>query len=416
MHMFSREARIELEDGILWYIVEGTYKNCSMDVIKINERGESWTRNIQHFGWYGWRMGVPGEKEPDHYNYGYKVGGGFHWDVDPWHRENKWVGLGVTGGEVTESEISLILNKYPKFKWLLAKTKIRSRSFLFRMLSNWSKNALATESLIEIGCSNIAMDGRMPRLRDPKMVMKFINEHEGERDFGLNEIFGVRKYGCSIEDYQDWRSFVSSNRWGGKMSYLEYRYCKENNVTTGEYKDYRGMVGTAGHDFSDAYWHYPKNFKRLHDRVMRECEAIRKAKEAAEAEKQKKQLAKAERKYVKVASKYAKMVMYRDGLKFYVPQKVQDYIDQAEALKQCLVACNYMQKMTERKDKHIMVFVSKGGKPWATAELLKYRGKEYTIGQFNRSQRDINHHADAHEISLLKAWCHKFGFPIKETA
>lgn len=149
---------------------------------------------------------------------------------------------------------------------------------------------------------------------------------------------------------------------------------------------------------------------------MRECEAIRKAKEAAEAEKQKKQLAKAERKYVKVASKYEKMVMYRDGLKFYVPQKVQDYIDQAEALHQCLVTCNYMQKMTVRKDKHIMIFVSKGGKPWATAEIMKYRGKEYTIGQFNRNQRNINHHADAHEITLLKSWCRKFGFPLKESA
>lgn len=359
-------------------------------------------------------MGIPGETEPKHERYGYQCGGGFKWETEPWQKlTNKWVGLGMGNTKASDSDLTTIIAKYPKFKWLLAKTKYRTLAHLFRLLPNWSKNALATEALVELGEFNVAMDMRMPRLREPKAVMDFVRNNPNS---GLNEFFGTRKYGCSVQDYEEWRRYVAGSRYGIRLTFREYMYCEERDVSISEYADYRRMAANAGHDFTEDYWLYPKDFKTLHDRVMRECEAIRKAKEAAEAEAKRKKRAKDEKRYSKVAKEYAKMVMYRDGLKFFVPQKIQDYIDQAKALHQCLVACEYTKKMVEKKGKYVMVFVTKHGKPYATAELLRYSGKGFKIGQFNRNQKEAKFHADEHEVALLKSWCRKFGLPLKESA
>ena len=414
MHRFAREGRIENQGGMLWYIVAGTYKNCTMDVLKINERGESWTRNICHFGISGWLMGVDGEKEPVHYNSGYKVGGGFVWELEPWTKQNNWVGLDMAWNDADEKDISAIIGKYPKFKWLLKKYACRKLPMLFRLIPNWSKNPFVVESLLESHYFSIARDLRLPKLRNPKAVMEFIQENNDV--CFLDTVFGVKKYGCSVNEYNSWRDYVKENRWSSKISFDEWKFIKENRIDDKEYKDYRVMAQRAGHNFAEKYWHYPKNFKRLHDRVMRECEAIRKAEEAAKAESKKKELAKEERRYIRVVRKYAKMVMYRDGLKFYVPQSVQEFLTQADVLNQCLISCDYMKKVADRKGNHIMVFVSKNGKPWATAELVKNHSKNYEIGQFNRDQNDTNHKADGHEMALLKAFCKKFGFPIKKAA
>lgn len=74
-----------------------------------------------------------------------------------------------------------------------------------------------------------------------------------------------------------------------------------------------------------------------------------------------------------------------DGYEIYIPSSVEDIEEQANALNQCLITCDYDKKMA--RGQTILVFMRKENKPIATCEIDK--GK--IIKQFYANEAHRNH-------------------------
>ena len=86
--------------------------------------------------------------------------------------------------------------------------------------------------------------------------------------------------------------------------------------------------------------------------------------------------------YLKAIKKWLGSEQTIDGFTIYVPDDVLDIKFQAEYLHQCLISCDYISKVINQRC--VLVFIRKGNKPIATAELLN--GNK--IGQFYANELD----------------------------
>ena len=216
----------------------------------------------------------------------------------------------------------------------------------------------------------------------------------------------MRKFGVEWEVIKQYRYKIHRHNY---VSFEEWRYLQGKPKYQDEYfyNDYRKKCKEVGHDFKDPYWHFPKNLKKQHDKVMKEValkraaeEAIRRAKAAEEKARKEKERATIYTKFVKMMAKYIGRLT-EGAIEVFVPKSVELVQKQAKDLHQCLIAADYISKIVAKKC--LLVFLYKDGKPYATAEL-RTKGRKFELGQFNRNQQKKEIHATEADKEILMKW------------
>ena len=394
---FVRSERIELVDGMLWRYIYCEGKKPEFLVAKVCEDGKQMSRNIEYCGMYGWRYIEPGRDYRDYY-------GKFVAKVDEWgdftpSLDNFCIEF------PSEKDKKTILSKYPDFKWVLKKTDW-SITQIFKALTLWKKEARLMDTLCSIGCQDLALNGSFYKAVDRWDIVKWLSHNEQHRRKSLEDIRLMRKFGVEWEVIKQYRYKIHRHNY---VSFEEWRYLQGKPKYQDEYfyNDYRKKCKEVGHDFKDPYWHFPKNLKKQHDKVMKEValkraaeEAIRRAKAAEEKARKEKERATIYTKFVKMMAKYIGRLT-EGAIEVFVPKSVELVQKQAKDLHQCLIAADYISKIVAKKC--LLVFLYKDGKPYATAEL-RTKGRKFELGQFNRNQQKKEIHATEADKEILMKW------------
>lgn len=395
MHKFERTERLVIDRGVLCRVVTAhgivKGKTYHLDVAKIYEDGRQLSRNIEHQPIAGWTVGWPGEKYRERW-------GGFPWvqKLQPWQKSYTGL-LNLCWQSPSESDKAVFLKKYPEFRWIFAKSDLSTRDY-FHLLPYWKKYPHGTEMLLANGYVRLALDGRLWHAKDKKPVLEWIRKNPGTWNPHLDGVRCCIRFGCT---YDEWRQYYAQQYRKCRVDYDVFHWLesRRNASYSGMrlYRDYEEMAKEAGHDMSESYWRFPKNLKKAHDKVMLEVSNIRAAKKAEEMREK-------EALYVEAIRKWnGKEISLGNGMHVYVPTTVEDIVKQAEALKQCLIAGDYIGKVIDGRC--VLVFVRYRNKPLATAEILP-GGK---LGQFYGMEADREHCAPTKKAAeALNAWQQKF--------
>ena len=402
MHKFDREERVILENGTLCRVVTaigtGKFKGKRLVAAKIYEDGRMLFRNIDCRMYAGWCISWPGvEYDEDYYNYSY-VG-----KLEKFQETTADIS-GCSLEKPTDEDKAAYIGKYPGFRWVIAKSDLTNLDY-FHLLPYWKRHPHEIELLLANGYTRLALDGRLWHATEAtrRAVLGWLrsNREEGFSNFKLDGILCCIKYGCT---YAQWYEYnIETNRYT-RVDYDVYRWLKENIKRNHslysklrQYRDYAKMAKEAGHDMNDRYWRFPKILKRAHDKVMRECGNIRAMKKAEELRQKGEMYAKAVSKWI------GKNIVIGNGWRVYVPESTEDIVKQAEALKQCLVSCDYIGKCI--KGQCVLVFVRYRDRPVATAEILP-DGK---LRQFYGNEANRNSCAPTKAAKeAMAAWQAKF--------
>lgn len=411
MHKFDCKERVVLENGVLCRVVTacgtGKFEGRSMDVAKIYEDGRQLCRNIDLLPIAGWCIEWPGEKYRPSYGYGC-LGESYKADLRPFRKPYGDIS-GCSWGRPDETSKAAYIAKYPEFRWILAKSELSNTAY-FHLLPYWKKYPREIELLLAAGYRTLALDGRLWNATDAsrKAVLGWLRAHRAEVDYpSLDGIRCCIRYGCTYEQWCEYHAEITRNT---RVDYDVYRWLKDtikrNRSLWAEllqYRDYADMAKEAGHDLRDRYWRFPKSLKRAHDKVMAEVANIR-AMQKAEELRQK------GIKYLAAVKKWVgKEMTLGNGWHVYVPESTEDIVRQAEALKQCLVAADYIGKCIDGKC--VLVFVRYRERPVATAEILP-GGK---LGQFYGNEADRSRCAPTDgAVRAMAAWQAKF-IKVKKT-
>lgn len=267
---------------------------------------------------------------------------------------------------ISSDEREMIERRYPGFRWFMAKILDRRPGVtcceVFEYLKAWllwpECERLYNAELYKL-CTNRAF--AQASYREQVRIAAYMKAHPEIKDPGLGEIRQIMKNGWTQDEY----GFVKRYRVDDAMlRYLKAQlrkgtiFMEEYSLEAlyGIYKDYIGMAEECGHDTADAYWKYPGDMRKAHDKVMKESKS---QKAARLQEKQKK--------YADAVKKFIGKVLKDGNIEIFVPGDVKDIVDQATELHQCLVSADYIGKVIDRDC--LLVLIHNAGKPLATAEI-----------------------------------------------
>lgn len=267
---------------------------------------------------------------------------------------------------ISAEEREMVERRHPEFRWLMAKILDRrpgvSCCEVFEYLKAWllwpECERLYNAELYKL-CTSRAF--ARASYREQVRIAAYLKAHPEINDPGLGEIRQIMKNGWSQDEYNVVKRYRIDD---AMLRYLKSQLRKGTifreeyslEALYGIYDDYIQMAKECGHDMADAYWKYPSDLRKAHEKVMMES-AIQKA--ARLLEKQKK--------YADAVKKFVGKVLKDGNIDVFVPGEVKDIAEQATVLHQCLVSADYIGKVIDRDC--LLVFIRKQGKPVATAEL-----------------------------------------------
>ncbi|MCF0222681.1 MAG: PcfJ domain-containing protein [Fibrobacter sp.] len=368
--------------GILWQYVtaKSNVTGRELLVLKRNENGECWSRNIEIHYCSPYLVEFPGENYFSSAYYGEYKG-----QIRNWMKIDYDVGF----DNVSEDDIKPIFEKYPDFIYTVRKMSYIDATTVFRLLQVWKKDK-GVEILVAADQWQLVFNKNFIRLpKEKKMeVVRFIRDKLDER-LRLVEVQMIMKRGCTKEDV---RGYLSFRRYDS-CTFDEYLFCRNmDKRNRGLYLDIVRMIKMNFKTrLKDRYWHYPKDVEKIHDKLMAEIKEINELRKAKELELKQKNLKKAVRKYASKQVSEGKWTAY-------VADDVNDINMQAEKLNQCLITADYIGKVI--KGECILVFVRFNGKPVATAEIKP--GKK--LGQFYSNEKSKNIYPSQKAEQILKKW------------
>lgn len=307
-------------------------------------------------------------------------------DYDKKKKGFSWKGARDSKAEpLTSKHESMILKHYPGFKWTLESMKETVREeglgflslcVVWRMLQQWVRMPEA-ELLWKAGYQRLALSRALTRKteKEKKNLIAWLRKGEvkdKDRWYLTYSAIKAMSKGISLEDY----TVMTTT----KMSKEVFAYYKEQKKRSKNgkgmfvtepsdfvrlYRDYMRMLEASDHDQNDEYWKKPKDLETFHRRLVDE-EA--KKREAAQKEKIEK--------LNKILKKWKGKEVKNGSLRVYVPETRDEILTQAKALHQCIVAAGYDMRMAD--EDLTLVFISRNGKPAATAEIFN----NTKLGQF----------------------------------
>lgn len=385
MFLCHYEDRITVIDGKLCRIVNATakrkgYEHLTLDVYREFEDETAECRNLYYSMCGGYRVAFPGTKNA-YYQIESEEDFGSCKPINCFNCHT-----------LTYTDKQLIASLYPDFIYTLNKWDATSGQ-VFEALRFW-KDHKEIEFMLAAGMERIALTKAFWKCSENKrkQIVDFLRKSDKRAlNLPLSDIQKMINAKVDYKEYKRYKDFFLS----GKISYQAFRFLEKHNQLSYNgvalYCDYRKLLYRSGHK-KDNYWLYPKDLQKKHDELFEEVcrkEALRKAD----------QLQKKQGDYIKAVKKYLKSYKEIDGYSVYVPNNVLDINYQAEYLHQCLITCDYIEKVIQ---KHcVLVFIRKDEKPVATVELLPRK----KIGQFYANELDRKNCLPTEEVrEVFNKW------------
>lgn len=302
---------------------------------------------------------------------------------------------------IGNTEIETVKERYPGFRWMLDKILANRAGVQVAEAFEYLKAWLLwpeCERLYNGGFFKLTLSIQFAQASYRKQceIMQYLKMHPEIKNPGFGEILSLMKNGISQGDYYLIKSYRCS---ADVLKYLHAQlrkgtcFCEEYSLEAlhGVYKDYINMAMTCGHDVENAYWKYPADLRKAHDKVMREKSSM----DAAN-------LRKRQEKYMEAVKKFMGKVLKVGEMDVFVPETVKEISEQAAILHQCLVTADYIGKVIDHRC--VLVFITKNGRPLATAELNR-NGK--TV-QFYGDERSVNIRPGKDAEEALNKWIKEF--------
>jgi hypothetical protein len=381
--------RLEIVDGELCRIVtayDRKDQSRKLDVYREFESGKTECRNL-YYSMYGYMVGFPDEINSYYKNscctFIQKLD-----DYGACNEIKKFYSF-----PIGEKEKSLIVSKYPDFRYVLNKYNDTIKNTMLA-LNIWKKHK-EVEYILASGFVKVALNKAFWKLSKNKQkeIAMFIRKNPMRKDLALSDIQAIIKYNLSESEFGEYKTWCVHF---GKCGYEIYKYLMKCNKADYEgltlYRDYMALLKQTLHDRKEDYWRFPKKLQKKHDELREEVARI-------EELKRLETLRAKQEKYLKAVEKYLPMNYDIDGYTVFVPGTVEEIDRQAKELHQCLITCDYISRVI--KGECVLVFVQKNGKPIATAELKK--GNK--IGQFYANELNRDNCLPTDEVrAVMNKW------------
>lgn len=369
--------KFDKETNRFYLSLVAKYKDKAMEVLRNWEDGNVEWRNIRYGGMGGGYLVVfPNETFRSNYH-----GDEGTVDLENWKNTKK---CRLTNSEkinmfVNESNIDkeVILEHLPNAKYMLEKSTIPI-CYLLELLHNFREypevEILASANQFELAINKSFLKMKKANRR---VIIDFVKNNSDIANMKLNVIKKAIKNHISYYEAREMGilSDVKTYRWLKKQQELLDQY--SINSTMQLYRDYKRLVDRAGHNINDEYWKFPKDLGKAHNQLLTECVRIREAEEIA-------RLNARQEKYFKSVQNVLKSSNI-NGYVVYVPKTVEDIKEQADALDQCLIRCDYISNVISKKS--LLVFIKQDDKRIGTFEV----GKNKQILQAYTDERDRAH-------------------------
>lgn len=374
---------LTVENGHAVRYVEAVTKYCTRTVYRIDDQGNETARHLYYAPICGYLFA-------EDYT---------EWDI-PGFNINQF--RFFNSEPITERDKDTLKTVYPEFRWTMEKAGCITLARAMILLQTWLKFP-KVELLIGAGLTRLAYNRNFlsgkPEMQ--KKVLAFIRKYDVAKDWPLNKIQFIVNGRGNADDFDRWQQFRDRN---GKI--VEYKWFKKYGPDTrlrDLYNDYEYMAEQCGHNMKDPYWRYPADIRKAHDKVMAELDAIREAEEIERKKKLNREQRNKKKRFLSMAAEFAKATVRSKGLTAYVPQDIADVKKQADTLHQCLIRCDYICKVANKKC--LLVFITDNeGKPVATAEI-RPNGK---LGQFYADEQAKNIHPSKQCQKLIDKWLEKY--------
>lgn len=282
----------------------------------------------------------------------------------------------------TPDDLEPVLKRFPDFKYIAKKKTEMFNKDVFRVLKMW-QDFPKMEILLNMNLQKIAMDRNFFKLKEDaqKETIRYFFDHPDEHTcastIATKYIRGAMKYNTTPYSYYE---YMEARRWN-ECDFKLWEKLNKKGIFLGDYKRYMAILKS---DFperlNEKYW---TEFKDVHEFHLRENHVnteVRHRRELEDMEARKKK----EKDFKKITRKFQKWNGIFNGLEVYIPSKIEDVEKQAEVLNQCLIDCDYIQDVIDKRC--VLVFIRKLGEPIATAELT---GKNWkNINQFYGNELD----------------------------
>ncbi len=219
---------------------------------------------------------------------------------------------------------------------------------IYRM---WKTYKHETEMLVKLGYNKLATQKSIYKLSTPKkqaIIKCLLKDHP----YGSSAtITDIQEYMLGVENSYLFRQC--------KRSYGLYQYMlKQPFVDLYRYNDYKRMLKELNikERLKDKYWLYPKDLNEAHNRVMVELENKKNA-----------DLVKKNANYNIDLHTIPKCEATIGGFSLYLANDIEDIINQASVLFQCLITCRYYEKVAQKKS--LLIFMKQDNKPIGTCEI-----------------------------------------------
>lgn len=391
MHYFNRSQRVRLIGG---HLVREVYATTSkhpspVAVFREFENGKRQSRNVYYLGAAGWLFQHPDDLvEGKRYGVerwasGYAPKSDFCWD---------WP---------SAADVELIAAERPAFRWCLDKAVKAgySTAELFGLLRNFDRDPRVEYVVMykELAVSPMLLKWPLDHVR---ALYAFRAGIKADR-CPVGAADACVRLGIDLDEYLLWKQQAP------RMAWRDWRFLVDRGIPVAEYEEYLGTVRSAGKDPKDDYWRRPADFaarRRQVERIIRNQRRALARERAAERKKREQALG-------AVADRFRRGTFR--GLRVWVPSTLKEIVAQAKALSQCLVDCDYAQRVIDGRC--ILVFLAGSAGPVATCELLprKRRGGEfYKIGQFYGDESRSDYLATEAQRRALLAWTQKNALKI----
>lgn len=317
----------------------------------------------------------------------------------------------------SENDIKLICSVYPDFIYTYRKMiKTAKRPPLYgvwQALQIWKKHK-EIEFFFACGLYAHCFTKSIYKLPKAKQLQlcKYCYAHREViqiRGIDYRELTALIKYNITEEkEINDYISFLRENpkfRTPEHFAYIKRQIEKSENDKSisyfvATYKDYYKMAKELGNDMKDPYHLNPSNLMERHDKVFEQLENVRKAKQ----EKEMKEKAEG---YIKAVKKYFKYNCEDFmGYSIFIPSTIKEISEQAEKLGQCLIRCDYVSSVINRRC--VLVFIqSKKGEPLATAEINP-------IGKIIQFRGNHNCDVDKEKTVIFHKWLESHPIRIRQ--
>lgn len=360
-HRCNYYCNAKIVDDKITFFTKAVYKNKEELVYTQDELGKCKSRYIYCSYATGYLVSFPNEK------LGYYFGN----QIQEEESLTPCYELGIfMEWKTFEQDIEMIKEKRPELRFLINKMKkydayINPKLFL-KTIQRYNKNK-NIEYFVNLGFIKLALDNRLDSLTKQKQkdIILYIKNNIDilDKDISLSELFQYLKY--PNEKVFDRDLFVKTSYNLEVANYLYNQKQKYNNLSRSEiyalYCDYKRMCKDLDKNMNDKYWRLPNDLVKKHDDILTETMNKKEFIKEMKAKRKDKVLQKV------INENLQKQAKTINDLTIYFADNYSDIKNQAEVLHQCLIICNYTDRIIEQKS--LLVFIKRDNIPVATAEI-----------------------------------------------